>query len=122
VLIGTGAVSLLLAVRRDFLHHNTGADATIEILLGRDATPKPWPEHNPYFPSTFKEEQHAVTYPTLASISKKCQWRAHHHRCGNLHHAFIGRALRALWTAIKESVESRVWRYERTSGLWRDST
>ena len=40
VLIGTGAVSLLLAVRRDLsFTNNTGADATIEILLGRDATP-----------------------------------------------------------------------------------
>lgn len=40
VLIGTGAVSLLLAARRNLsFTNNTAADATIEILLGRDATP-----------------------------------------------------------------------------------
>lgn len=39
VLIGTGAVSLLGGAANLSFTNNTGADATIEILLGRDATP-----------------------------------------------------------------------------------
>lgn len=39
VLIGTGAVSLLGGATNLSFTNNTGADATIEILLGRDATP-----------------------------------------------------------------------------------
>lgn len=39
VLIGTGAVSLLGGASNLSFTNNTGADATIEILLGRDATP-----------------------------------------------------------------------------------
>ncbi|CAG0951124.1 hypothetical protein BURK2_00204 [Burkholderiales bacterium] len=39
VLIGTGAVSLLGGATDLSFTNNTGADATIEILLGRDATP-----------------------------------------------------------------------------------
>ena len=39
VLFGTGAVSLLGGVTNLSFTNNTGADATIEILLGRDATP-----------------------------------------------------------------------------------
>lgn len=39
VLIGTGAVSLLGGASNLSFTNNTDADATIEILLGRDATP-----------------------------------------------------------------------------------
>ena len=39
VLIGTGAVSLLGGAANLSFTNNTAADATIEILLGRDATP-----------------------------------------------------------------------------------
>jgi len=39
VLIGTGAVSLLGGARDLTFTNNTAADSTIEILLGRDATP-----------------------------------------------------------------------------------
>jgi hypothetical protein len=39
VLIGTGAVSLLGGATSLTFTNNTTADATIEILLGRDATP-----------------------------------------------------------------------------------
>ncbi len=38
-LIGTGAVSLLGGVTSLSFTNNTGADAIIEILIGRDATP-----------------------------------------------------------------------------------
>lgn len=39
VLIGTGAVSLLGGATSLTFTNNTAADATIEILIGRDATP-----------------------------------------------------------------------------------
>jgi hypothetical protein len=39
VLIGTGAVSLLGGAADLSFTNNTAADATIDILLGRDATP-----------------------------------------------------------------------------------
>ncbi|CAH1087703.1 hypothetical protein [Candidatus Nitrotoga sp. 1052] len=39
VLIGAGAVSLLGGAANLSFTNNTAADATIEILLGRDATP-----------------------------------------------------------------------------------
>lgn len=39
VLIGTGAVSLLGGATDLTFTNSTGADATIQILLGRDATP-----------------------------------------------------------------------------------
>ncbi|SHO44187.1 hypothetical protein [Desulfopila aestuarii] len=39
ILIGTGAVGLLGGVTSLSFTNNTGADATIEILIGRDATP-----------------------------------------------------------------------------------
>lgn len=39
VLIGTGAVSLLGGATSLTFTNNTGADAVIEILIGRDSTP-----------------------------------------------------------------------------------
>lgn len=39
VLIGAGAVSLLGGASSLTFSNNTGADATIEILVGRDSTP-----------------------------------------------------------------------------------
>ena len=41
VLIGSGAVSLLGGVTSLDFTNNTGADAVIEILVGRDSTPSP---------------------------------------------------------------------------------
>ncbi len=41
VLIGSGAVSLLGGATSLTFTNNTGADAVIEILIGRDSTPTP---------------------------------------------------------------------------------
>ena len=41
VLIGSGAVSLLGGATSLTFTNNTGADAVIEILVGRDSTPNP---------------------------------------------------------------------------------